>query len=368
MQTTMSSAVGRRWRWTQWLLVLASAGLVAALVVAPTYGLHVLWNGLIPLAPLLLVVAPGLWRNLCPLGTVSLVDRLRAPVRRRAVLPGRLKDRLSLASVGLLWLIVPARHLWLDTDGPATALMLLLAGLAAVLTGTHFEGRGGWCTALCPVHPVEKLYGFAAAHTFENARCERCIGCARPCPDSEVEGRAPRDERPGARRWAEHLMAGGFVGFVWGWFQVPDLQGPVGVAQVATAYGWPLGGAVASWLLFWAVQRWPAQTPREARAWSQLFAAAAATVYAWYRVPALLGFGPFLETGLLVDLRAVVPGWTPLAARALTTGFFGWFLVLRVAPQRAWLQRPRSRGASTLVVPVEPRAGQHGLHLGGSLE
>ena len=46
-----------------------------ALVVSPDDGLFVLWKLIIPVLPLLWLVAPGLWRNVCPLS---------APTRRRA--------------------------------------------------------------------------------------------------------------------------------------------------------------------------------------------------------------------------------------------------------------------------------------------
>ena len=49
------------WRAAQNTLLLAGALLVGLLVYFPGAGLAILWNILIPVAPALIVVAPGLW-------------------------------------------------------------------------------------------------------------------------------------------------------------------------------------------------------------------------------------------------------------------------------------------------------------------
>ena len=61
---------------------------VAALLIAvPDTGLFVMWKIVIPLLPLLFLVAPGVWRNLCPLAAsnqapraLNLTKGLTAPV------------------------------------------------------------------------------------------------------------------------------------------------------------------------------------------------------------------------------------------------------------------------------------------------
>lgn len=327
------------WRSAQYGLLLAGGGLVVTLLAAPSVGLQVLWNGLIPLAPALLVVAPGLWRNLCPMGTASLIGRAR-PRGRRVMLSRRAMAWLSLAGVAGLGLIAPARHLALDTSGPMTALMLVGAATVAVLMGATFEGRGGWCTALCPIHPVEKLYGLAPTATWPNLRCEHCTGCAKPCPDSG--GPAPLLRSP-LERWTGDLVVGGLTGFIAGWFQVPDQAGTVGVAEVVRAYGWPLAGAFGSFLLYRGLRRWASPSGAAALAWDRRFAALAVSTYYWFRLPALVGLGPFPETGRLVDLSAVLPSWVPLASRLAILAFFSWFLLAREARPRPWLTRPVAR-------------------------
>src|SRR3954471_14694100 len=52
-------------------------GLIVAalLVAAPKTGLFVMWRIVIPSLPLLFMVAPGLWRNICPLATSNQAPR-----------------------------------------------------------------------------------------------------------------------------------------------------------------------------------------------------------------------------------------------------------------------------------------------------
>src|SRR5207245_401719 len=57
------------WAWAALRVVglLATAALLVALFVAPEIGLLAFWGVLIPALPLLFFVAPGAWRNACPL-------------------------------------------------------------------------------------------------------------------------------------------------------------------------------------------------------------------------------------------------------------------------------------------------------------
>jgi len=171
------------WRTAQvsvWSLGLA---ILAALIFQPSLGMHAFWNVLIPVAPLLFVVAPGLWRNVCPLGSTALFLRHVHLSRRRRV-PIEWQGRLALTAVAALYLILPLRHLVLDRSGPATATAIVALATIAVLAGLPFEWKSGWCSGLCPVHPVEKLYGSEPRFEFANAHCGHCHQCVSPCIDA----------------------------------------------------------------------------------------------------------------------------------------------------------------------------------------
>ncbi|RTL47400.1 MAG: ferredoxin [Rhodocyclaceae bacterium] len=320
-------------------LLLAGVFLVGALLFRPAVGLVIMWNILIPTAPALIVVAPGLWRNICPMATLSLLPR-RLGLSRKRIPSRRWTGLLGLTSVSALFLIVPLRHILLNTSGSMTALMLLLAAGIAVATGIAFEWRSGWCTSLCPIHPVEKLYGLSPPITVKNMRCDSCRKCTAICPDS-IRSMTPVVTGPSALdRWVGHGFTGSFVGFIFGWYQVPDYPGHIGAVEIAAGYLWPFGCAAVSLLLYAATRKWLCQSKLARHALIRIFAAAAVSCYYWYRIPALTGFGPYSDTGLLYDLTGVLPNWTPVASRILTTSFFAWFLLLRPSPNTSWMIRP----------------------------
>lgn len=332
------------WRLVQYLVLLAGVALVACLFLRPALGLDLLWNGLIPLAPLVLVVLPGVWRNVCPLATFSLLPQrlglgLGHPLSRSQA------GRLSLLGLLALLLIVPLRHVCLDRNAGATALMLLAAAAAAFMGGWKHAARSAWCNSLCPIHPAEKLYGQVPVWTPANARCGSCGKCSRPCPDSTRAMNPSVTASSSLERWSGHVMAGGFAGFVWGWHQVGDVSGPLTLADVVLAYAWPMGGgalSLASYALAW---RYSKNTPEFRRRLLRGYAWAAVTLYYWFRIPALMGFGEHPGTGMLVDWTAWGE-WPAWLARVTSTGFLSWFILLRGATPASWLHRPAAMDLS----------------------
>ncbi len=324
------------WRVAQVAVWVVGVGILSALVLAPEIGLHAFWNVLIPIAPALLAIAPGLWRNICPLASTALVPR-HLRWSRGLELPRTWQDRLGLVGVLVLLAVVPLRHVVLDLNGPATALAIVLLGVVAVALGVFFEWKSGWCSGMCPVHPVEKLYGSAPIVTVANAHCNPCARCVSRCPDSMLASHALTSGKSGAARTTAMLMVGGFPGFVWGWFQVPDYAGSAGWDHLASAYGWPLVGLLVT-LLAYVLLRSLLSRAHHARLVVG-FATAAIACYYWYRLPALFGFGPFPGDGMLVDLTSALPAWFPWASRLATTSFFALWLTRRVGTKPRWAVR-----------------------------
>lgn len=327
----------RGWRTAQVLGVLSALGLWVGLWLVPGISLNILWNGIVPMAPALFVLATGLWRNLCPLGSISLLPRKLGLSRKRRV-DGVLQARLQLVGVVLLLLIIPLRRVLLDLNGPATAVTLLLTALVAVGLGCIYEWKSVWCAGACPVLAVETLYGSKPVKSFTNAHCTSCQGCVMRCPDS-LGSAAASQSVVKSKRLALFLMTGGFPGFVWGWMHVPDYPLQEGWHHLAEAYGLPALGMAVSLLLF-AGLRWLVPTQRRDLL-ATLFAAASVIIYYWFRLPSLIGFSMFPNGGeTLIDLRYTVPTWLPWGMRCASTLFLlVWFL--RSSSSGIWMPRPR---------------------------
>lgn len=327
------------WTLAQAAVLAGAVILVATLLIKPSLGLLVLWNMVIPVAPALIVVAPGLWRNVCPMGTFSLLPR-RLGLSKKQVPSRPLAAWLSAGGLAALLLIVPLRHLLLNTSGPWTASMLVLSAGLAFWMGTRFEWRSAWCNSLCPIHPVERLYGQSPALTLRNARCESCARCSSPCPDSTPGMNAAITGPTRVDRLVATLLIGGFPGYIWGWYRSGDLRGDVGLRDVVAAYLWPFAGALVSLVIYGAARRWVCGSKGDRDVLVRVFAAAAVCTYYWYRIPSLCGFGPHPGTGLLVDLTGTIPDITGVS-HGITTAFFLWFMVWREHGRLSWLRRPK---------------------------
>lgn len=333
----LSGAALIGWRTAQIAVLALGLGIFAALLCFPEIGRHALWDVLITAAPALLVLAPGLWRNICPLGTVAfLPHHLRRSLKRR--LPPSWPGRLSLVGVGLLLVLVPARHVLLDPEPRLTAWLLIALGAVALLAGLVFDSKSGWCNSLCPVLPVEKLYGQRPWLTVPNAHCGECRNCTLPCPDSASESNLNLASARRSRDLGVSLTVGGFPGFVWGWFHVPTYRGEVGMHEVLFAYALPWGMMLLSLGAFALLRR--LLGPKKDALLAGIFAAAAVSCYYWYRLPALVGFGLFPRDGLLVDLTHVLPAQSVVFAQIAAAAFFVWWLVFRRRPPAAWSVRP----------------------------
>ncbi len=324
------------WRTVQAIVFALGLAIIAALVWRPQLGLTALWNVLIPVAPVLLVVAPGIWRDICPLATTALFPRHMGFSAHRK-LSVTTQGWLALGGVLALLFIVPLRHTHLNTNGPLTAAVLVATGLLAFAMGLAFEWKSGWCSGLCPVHPVEKLYGSRPALSVPNAHCITCQKCSRVCPDSTAQMNPLCAPATRGHAIAGALLVGGFPGFVWGWFQVSDGVGSEWT-HMMSAYRLPFVALATTLVLFVALR---ASVARQHRALLvRCFAAAAVSCYYWFRLPMLIGLGRDRGEGVLVDLSGSMPLWVAPALSLAATGFFIWWIVLRSAPRRAWTVRP----------------------------
>ncbi|MCA1671303.1 MAG: hypothetical protein LC799_03555, partial [Actinobacteria bacterium] len=155
--------------------VAAFLGLCVTLVVRPAGGLFAFWQVIVPCLPLLFFVAPGLWRNICPLAAANQAPR-QLGLSRGLAAPAWLKERGYLLAIATFLAIVAARKLVFDTNGTALALLLVAVIVAAIAGGMVLKGKSGWCSTLCPLLPVQRLYGQTPFVAVPNSHCQPCVG------------------------------------------------------------------------------------------------------------------------------------------------------------------------------------------------
>ena len=108
------------WRIIQLAVWLVGATILTCLVFFPPVGIHMFWNILIPVAPALLVVFTGVWRNVCPMATTSLLPRHFGISKKRRLSTSQIA-KLNLAAIIALYVLMPLRHAFFNTSGWATA-------------------------------------------------------------------------------------------------------------------------------------------------------------------------------------------------------------------------------------------------------
>lgn len=327
------------WKIIQILLWVIGLVIVGLLLFKPEIGILVFWNLLIPIAPAILVIIPGVWRNICPMSSTALLPRKLNLFKVRKISLNS-QGNLYLLGVMALLIIVPLRHLQLNINGPATATMLLVAAFIAIVMGIFVEWRSGWCASACPIHSVERLYGSTPIFTTDNAHCSSCEKCVSVCPDATKQMTAALTRNIPSERFASLLMTGGFLGFIWGWYQVPDHHGPLDFSSVILAYAWPFACGFASLLVYMFIRA--ELTTKQTLLLNRFFAASSVACYYWFRIPSLFGVGIYPSDGVLIDLSASLPPWFSLAVQLTSTSFFLWFMMIRPLKKakQSWSIRP----------------------------
>jgi hypothetical protein len=89
---------------------------------------------------------------------------------------------LFVAFVAFVAFVV-LRRLGLDCSGPLSALLLFGAMGSAFAGGLALKGKSGWCSSICPLLPVQRIYGQTPLVTIANAHCQPCVGCVKNCYD-----------------------------------------------------------------------------------------------------------------------------------------------------------------------------------------
>src|SRR5215472_7112549 len=88
------------WRPGRWAGVAIGLGIAVTAMVRPDAGLKAFWSVFVPIAPLLFLAGPGLWRNLCPMASLNQLPRTLG-FTRGLTLPAEVARVAPLVSAGL---------------------------------------------------------------------------------------------------------------------------------------------------------------------------------------------------------------------------------------------------------------------------
>ncbi len=243
-----SAVRGVVWSAGRALGVIGLVALIVTLVLSPPVALLTLWSIAVPLLPATFFISPGLWRGVCPLATLNAWgNRLGAP----RPMTDRESTAFAVGGLLLFHLLVPARHLALNTDGPLLAITLVVIGGVALVCGALFASRSAFCNALCPVASVERLYGQAPLVQLSRSRCATCDVCTpRGCLDlagpkamRQLVG-STRDQRAWLRT-PFGVFAASLPGFIIAYGLLPDTRG----ADALVLYSSTLGASLLSYLV-----------------------------------------------------------------------------------------------------------------------
>ena len=211
------------WHAIRILSVLSTITLIVTLFVQPTLGLRILWGLIIPVLPVLFFIAPGIWRNICPLAAVNQVPRLFG-FTRGLKLPPVLVEYNYVIGFSLFFILASSRKWLFNQSGTATAFFVAGLLIAAFTGGLIFRGKSGWCSSFCPMLPIERMYNQTPFVTVGNSHCTPCVGCTKNCYDfnPKVANLADMyDDNPYFSNYRRFFM-GAFPGFILAFVLVPN--------------------------------------------------------------------------------------------------------------------------------------------------
>lgn len=252
------------------------------LVVRPRDGLTVFWGVVIPILPIVFFVAPGFWRNTCPLAAMNQAPRVFR-FTRGLTPPAWLTRYAFVIAMAQFFVIVASRKALFNTHAGALALLILYALIGPFVGGLLFKGKSGWCSSICPLLPPQRVYGETPFVLLPNAHCQPCVGCTKNCYDFNPRVAHLADMGDADPHWSgpRKLFFGAFPGLILAFYRVPD---PPAISN-AEMYGRVLLYMAVSAPLLFALD---AILHVSAVKLTALFGAAALSIYYFYNVPRLL--------------------------------------------------------------------------------
>lgn len=212
------------WAWNvgRVVSVALAVGECVLLIAQPDKGLELWWKLAIPLLPLLWLSAPGLWRNLCPLAASNQTPRLFR-FTRGLTIPDWYREYAPVVGMVAFIVLVASREPLLNDSGVATAVLIGASLLGAFTGGLVFKGKSGWCSSICPLLPVQRIYGQTPFATIPNSHCQPCVGCTKNCYDFNPRVAYLADLYEDDRHYTGYrkFFVGCFPGLIYCYFTLP---------------------------------------------------------------------------------------------------------------------------------------------------
>ncbi|NEP87274.1 MAG: calcium-binding protein [Okeania sp. SIO2C2] len=213
-------------------------------------GAPLFWGLIVPCGVLILFVfGHEFWRRICPLSFISQIPRALGWERKRKRVSGTGKVRKELVKVaknswlaqnhlclqfGLLYVGVCARIVFVNSNRLALGLFLTFTIISALTVGFLYGGKS-WCQYICPMAPVQKIYGQprglfnSTAHkgdrkpvtqsmcrtvTQEGKELSACVACTTKCIDIDAESAYWDEIESYKQQWLYY----GYIGLTVGYF------------------------------------------------------------------------------------------------------------------------------------------------------
>jgi len=263
------------------MLVLTLAE-IALLFTDPELGLLLFWGLAVPCLPGLFAIAPGLWRQVCPMAFANQMPRMLG-FSRALTLPPALRFWAYAIAIAVLVSLVSIRSLTLNHTGWAVGMMCATSLALAFAGGVLFKGRSGWCGTFCPLAPVQRSHGQAPLVVVRNGYCPTCVGCQKNCfdfnPRAAIFGDlGDQDPRHSMQRM---IFMSLLPGLIWGYYNATGvLERGFGAYLVALS-----ASTLFSTGLYFTLR---SLLSISAYRLATAFGAAALLIYYWYAGPVLV--------------------------------------------------------------------------------
>ncbi|MEO7106961.1 MAG: FAD-dependent oxidoreductase, partial [Rhodoferax sp.] len=313
----------RAWHFLRIVSVACALAMVFALFTRPVWALPLFWLIIVPALPVTFMVIPGLWRNLCPLAAMNQTPRLIGFTSGLAH-TSRVREYSYVVGIGLFFLLVSSRKWLFDQNGTASGALILFGLIGALMGGLVFKGKSGWCSSICPLLPVQRIYGQTPLKLVGNSHCQPCVGCTKNCYDFNPKVAFLADQYDDDRYHVGYrrLFAAALPGFILGFFTVSGAASALGPAvrvDLVATYGHILlftGAGMAIYQLLDTFAKVPVNRL------NVIYGAAAFNIYYWFAAT-----GCLKAAFALTHQQLAVPEIAPYFIRIplwLVTGVWIW--------------------------------------------